>query len=446
MGRDVAAAENFAEHGHEVYTIAGHRNPSLVDITESTGGQYFCIRDICDVEQVADCVEVANPDMFVTNHDDLLAAGVVDAVRERAKTMDRRLPLLIPSPNRESARIEWDKSYLRGIIDEIDPKYNPDYQSATTEEEIEEAVSNFEKQDMPVAVKPLGLSGGKAVKLMGPHLADYQEVKKYGSELLDNFEPRGVSLEELLKGHEFTIMAYSDGRNLAPAPATYDYPFREDGDQGPGTGGMGSFTMPTGEQLPFLSETDYWEAVSVMRQVQDRLRAEGKDFKGTLYGSFFMTSEGLKVTEFNARAGDPEMMNAISLLEDDIDLAEVLTAVASGELSTDMVRFQKLASAVVYLVSPDYAYRQGEPREFDLDMEAIKGNGCDAYCASAERDASTGTYRTVGSSRALAFVALGETPWEARGKIDRTIEEGFEGELEYRNDIASKEYIEGLAA
>lgn len=446
MPRDVAAAENFAEHGHEVHIIGEHRNPSLVNVTEETGGQYVCVQDITNPDDLAPCIASINPDMFYTNHDDSLAAGVVDAVREEFKGMDRRAPLLIPSPDREAARIEWDKSYLRQIIDEIAPKYNPAYKKATTEEEIAESVKFFEEQDMGIAVKPFGLSGGRAVRLTGIHLDGYKEAEKYGLEILDEYEPRGVSMEQLLEGHEFTIMAYTDGSTLAPAPATYDYPFREDEDKGPGTGGMGSFTMPEGEQLPFLTDEDYQEAVDVMRQVQDRLKADGKEFKGTLYGSFFMTKDGLKITEFNARAGDPEMINVINLLEDDIDLAEVLASIASGELDPNMIRYQNLASAVVYLVSPDYAYRQGEPHSFELDSGAVKRHDCKHYFAAAENDESPGRYRTVGSSRTLALAALGKTPWDARSKIDEAIREGFDGDLQYRNDIASEEYIKGLAS
>jgi phosphoribosylamine--glycine ligase len=440
MGRDAAAAERFAQFGHEVHTIAEHRNPSLVDICDETGGLYFCVNDMTDVNGVANCVKQVNPQMFYTNYDDALAAGVVDAAREAKPN------ILIPSPNKEAARIEWDKSYLREIIDDIDPKYNPLYRKATSEEEVEEGIRFFEEQDKAVAVKPFGLSGGKAVKLMGPHLDSYKDAKKYGVDLLSEFHPSGVSLEELMEGHEFTLQGFCDGQKLLPFPATYDYPYREDGDKGPGTGGMGDFTMRPDEQLPFLAQRDYEEAVDVMQSVVNRLHASGNEFKGTIYGSFFMTEEGLEVTEFNARGGDPEMMNIVNLLDDNIDLAEVLSQTARGELNQNSIRFKQLASTALYLVSPDYAREGGGSRyEFDVNPEAIARNGCRHYLVGAERDSSTGKFATVGSSRTLAMLSLGQTPWEAREKIHQAIEDGFDGPLEYRQDIGSKVYINGLS-
>ncbi len=445
MGRDVAAAEKFAERGHEVYAVAEHRNPSLADISEATNGLFFCIKDICDAEGVADCVEMANPDMFYTNDDNALAAGVVDAVIERNQVSDRRLPLLVPCPDKKSARIEWDKFYLRDILDDFGGKHNPMYRKATCEEELEEGMKYFATNEIDVVVKPRGLTGGKGVKVMGPHLSSHEEALSYGHEVLEDPAQNGLVLEEAMKGREFTIMAYSDGKKMAFAPPTYDYPYREDGDKGPGTGGMGSFTMPAGRQLPFLSKGDFSEALNVMLQVQNKLRHDQHEFRGTLYGSFFVTDKGLRVTEFNARGGDPEMMNVINLLQDDVDLAEVLAAIAKGELTPDQVRFKPLASAALYLVSPDYAYdRDSDPYHFNMDKAAIRGNGCKPYLVAAERDDSSGGYKTVGTSRTLAMVALGETPWEARDKIHGAIEDGFEGPLEYRQDIASKDYIDSL--
>lgn len=445
MGRDAAAAENFARYGHEVYTIAEHRNPSLADISEKTGGLYFCIKDICQAKQVAEYVEFANPDMFYTNQDDALAAGVVDAVREKGRLMGRRQPLLIASPDRKSSRIEWDKFYLRDIIGEIDGSYNPKHFKVTDEAQLEEGMDMFISEDLPVAVKPRGLTGGKGVKVMGPHLSGHSQAREYAKKILNDEAQHGLLLEEVIKGHEFTLQGISDGKSFVVPPETYDYPYREDGDQGPGTGGMGSFTMPKGQRLPFLTDADYQQALSLMDAVQKRQKDKGDDFKGVSYGSFFKTRDGLKVTEFNARGGDPEMMNIINLFEDGVDLAEVLSEVARGELRPDSVRFKDLASAAIYLVSPDYAYEGNGEYGFTLDTDAVKRNGCKSYLVSAERDSSSGDFGTVGTSRTLAMVALGDTPWDARSKIHSAIEEGFSGQLEYRSDIASEEYIKDLA-
>ena len=112
----------------------------------------------------------------------------------------------------------------------------------TEPHEVGEAIESF--GSTPVAVKPSGLTGGKGVKVMGPHLASHAEARDYALSLLAR-RKRGESvlIEEKIVGAEFTIQAISDGRTVLFPPATYDYPFRFDGDEGPGTGGMGSLSM-----------------------------------------------------------------------------------------------------------------------------------------------------------------------------------------------------------
>ena len=108
--------------------------------------------------------------------------------------------------------------------------------------EVADAIESF--GSTPVVVKPEGLTGGKGVKVMGPHLADHDEARDYALELLARGRPgESVLIEEKIVGAEFTIQAISDGRTVVLPPSTYDYPYRFDGDEGPGTGGMGSLSM-----------------------------------------------------------------------------------------------------------------------------------------------------------------------------------------------------------
>ena len=117
-----------------------------------------------------------------------------------------------------------------------------------------------------------------------------------------------------MTGAEFTIQAISDGRTVVFPPSTYDYPYRYDGDEGPGTGGMGSLSMAQAA-LPFMTEAHYRRACEIVELVIERLRAEGRHFSGVMNSGFFATAEGVKVIEFNARFGDPECMNIMSLFE-----------------------------------------------------------------------------------------------------------------------------------
>ncbi len=433
-GREDSMAAQL--EGCELHVFAEHRNPGLVAKAEASGGKFWLTDDICAVEPLADYVSEANIDMLWVNADEPLAAGIVDAAR--AKKPD----LLLPCPDREAARIEWDKFDTRQIISEIDDRYNPRYKTATTIEEVKEGIRYFSKSGMEIAVKPCNLTAGKGVKVMGPHLDSFDSAEAYALKVLKDQNQTGVLLEEKLEGREFTVQGFTDGHMLIVPPATYDYPYREDGDTGPGTGGMGCFTMSDG-LLPFISESDYQEASRLMERVLLKIQDLGRDYKGTLYGSFFKTAEGLKVVEFNARQGDPEAISIFELLRPDVDMPTVLKQIALGELQPDSVRFQRLASTVIYLVSPDYTYRGDRQFEFELDVNAVESNDCRTYFSAAEQIGHN-LFRTVGASRTVAMAARAESPWGARDMIKAVITEAVRGPLTYRQEIASQKYINNL--
>src|SRR3954451_674946 len=123
MGRDEAAADRLMEH--KLHIIGQWHNPGLVEKAEKTKGGFYITDSITNVELVADVVEAVQPDMFFTNFDDALAAGVVDAIKRRSVEKNLRLPLM-PCPDRAASLVESDKFSLRDIIKKIDDSYNPD--------------------------------------------------------------------------------------------------------------------------------------------------------------------------------------------------------------------------------------------------------------------------------------------------------------------------------
>lgn len=452
MGRDDAAAANFVRNGHRVHGLGLWRNPGFVDKCEASGGRFSVIDSITNVELVANHIAAIAPDMFLTNFDDALAAGIKDAV-QRLITGGKVPELWLPFPDRAASRVEWDKFYLREIVDEIDPKYNmlgsrietgnPEAQKA-----VKAALDFFEAEGLEVALKPRNLTGGKGVKVMGKHFDTYDQARQYASDVLADKNQTGLEIQEKVDGncHEFTLQIFTDGTTIIRPPATYDYPYREDGDKGPGTGGMGAFSMPPGEQLPFMTNEDYDEAITLSEQILLKLKERGHDFKGVFYPTFFKTPKGLKIVEVNARGGDPELINILDLMKDDVDFAEVLRQIATGELTKDSIRYKKLASAMIYLVSPDYGYRKGPPIDFRLDLARIVANGCGIRFAAAEH-IEANNYRSVGASRTVGFSALGPTPWDARNKIIDSIVNGVGHPLplDFRREVAHKDYIKELA-
>jgi phosphoribosylamine--glycine ligase len=443
MGRDEAAADRLYQD-HRLHVLGQWENPGLVDKAEASGGEFHVIDSITNVEAIADYVQAIEPDMFFTNFDDALAAGVVDAISKRVA--NKRMPqVLLPCPDQATAKVEWDKFYLRDIIEEINPTYNPLNFMVQDQVNVLQAIATFDNLGKQIAVKPRNLTGGKGVKVQGKHFDTLDEGQAYALQILDADNQTGVEIQEKMEGHEFTLQLFTDGQTIIEPPVTYDYPYREDGENGPGTGGMGTFTMQD-SRLPFVTEQDYSQSVMLMRQVLEYLGNKGHQYKGVLYPTFFKTPEGLKIVEINARGGDPELINILDLVEDGVDFAEVLKLIAVGELVEDSVRYKKLASAMLYLVSPEYGYSKGPAYDFNLDVSAIDGAGVKTRFAAAER-ISANQYRTIGSSRTLGLSALGTTPWEARQKLHAAIEDGVSQplNLHFRGDIGNEDYVRSLA-
>jgi phosphoribosylamine--glycine ligase len=156
---------------------------------------------------------------------------------------------------------------------------------------------------------------------------------------------------------------------------------------------------------------------------------------------FFATADGIKVIEFNARFGDPECMNIMSLFRG--SWPEVMEHMSCGTLSERDVPLGREASLVLYLVSPDYALRAGGPYEFHLDRRAIEASGCHVFFASAVEIAEN-RYSTVGTSRAVALATTAPTLREARERVvecARSVDV-----LEWRADVGDESYLEGLTA
>jgi phosphoribosylamine--glycine ligase len=442
MGRDEAVAERL--EGHKLHILGQLPNPGLIEKAKASGGRFQIIDSIIDTKTVVDYVQAVEPDMFLTNFDDALAAGVVDAIKQRVR--EKRTPdLLLPCPDKAASRVEWDKFYLRELIEEIEPSYNPANFMAKTEIEASRAIDFFALAGKEIVLKPRNLTGGKGVKVQGKHFAAHREGLGYAKQVLASPDQSGIEVQEKVEGFEFTLQLFTDGRTITKPPTTYDYPYREDGDTGPGTGGMGTFTMQAGEILPFLDQRDYEEAVTLMNRLLNALEERGIEYKGILYPTFFKTTDGLKIVEVNARGGDPELINILDLMQDDIDLSEVLEQIATGELDRDSIRFKEMASAVIYLVSPDYGYRQGQDYNFNMYLDRIKDLDCKVRFAAAARIFDN-YYSSWGSSRTVGLSALGRTPWEARSKIHLAIQEGFNPshKLEFRKEIADEEYIKNL--
>ena len=429
-GREGSFALNLMEDTR-LYAVMGHENPLITDCVKRSGGKYL-VGDADSPSVVLKFAEEHRIDYAFVSSDRPLANGVVDVLlKNNFKAI---------GGTQEAARIEWDKIYSIEMMQRVCPGFTPFYRVVSSPDDLKGVMLDFESRGLEVAVKPQGLTGGKGVKVMPEYLPSYRDCIEYADSLLKARPTEKVLLVERLKGIEFTVMGITDGKNLVVSPVSYDYPFRHEGDRGPGTGGMGCFTNAE-TRLPFMSEINLADCRAIMQRIIDELRDLGQPFNGILNGGFFKTKDGLWVMEFNARFGDPEGLNVLSVLEG--SLADLLRRIWDGTVSEDSVSFAKKASVVKYMVAKEYPDESGKATEFTLDEEAIAGLGVKTYFASCIRT-GPGRYRTLGRSRAVAFGAVADTIVEASDLVNKAIMLHVSGGLEYRSDIGSPANLKKL--
>ncbi|MHA1647987.1 MAG: phosphoribosylglycinamide synthetase C domain-containing protein, partial [Promethearchaeota archaeon] len=206
------------------------------------------------------------------------------------------------------------------------------------------------------------------------------------------------------------------------------------GDKGPNTGGMGSYSMQN-HLMPFISSEDVKYANNQMKQVIDAVAKEtGTQFKGFLYGQFMKTKKGLKIVEFNIRFGDPEAMNILPIMNS--NFVKICQQILDGNLSGPL-EFEKKATVCKYLVPEGYPVKPIAHSEINIDEEAISKLGAKLYYASVSEE--EGKIYTS-TSRAIAILGIADTLDEAE-KIAEDATKFIHGALFHRTDIGTQEVL-----
>ncbi|MCQ2376582.1 MAG: phosphoribosylamine--glycine ligase [Methanocorpusculum sp.] len=390
----------------DVYCIMSKKNPGIIKSVKK-----YLIHTETDADAAVAFAKECGVEFAVIGPEAPLQAGVSDALNEAG------IPVV--GPRKAAARIETDKGFCRDLMKKYQIPGCPAYKICKTPEE---AVSYINEYKGDLAVKPTGLTGGKGVKVMGEQV-DREGAAQYASTLKD----QNIILEERLLGEEFTLMAFTDGKTLVPMPLVQDHKRAFEGDVGPNTGGMGSYSLET-HAFPFVTEKDYADAFSIMQKTVAALAAEGCPYQGILYGQFMNTRDGPKVIEFNARFGDPEAMNVLTLLTS--DFAVIAEHICKGTLSPADVSFAPLASVCKYIVPEGYpeAPKTGEALSF------TQINGVTVYYANVVEE--DGVLKTL-TSRTMAFVGVGKTLADAEQLAEAACR-GVRGNVRYRKDIGTE--------
>ncbi|MCL2687244.1 MAG: phosphoribosylamine--glycine ligase [Methanobrevibacter sp.] len=403
----------------ELYSYMSNKNPGIAKISTFKQG------DEGDIKSVAEYAVNNNIEIAVIGPEGPLGKGIVDELEKNG--------IKCVGPNMEVAKIETDKSFMRNLFEKYNIEGSLIYKVFDNYEDIENFLDNFKKD---VVIKPVGLTGGKGVKIVGEHLKDNNEAKEYAKKVMDTKMggfPQ-VIIEERLIGEEFTLQAFSDGKNLAPMPAAQDHPCAFEGGGGPITGGMGSYSDANG-LLPFLSQEEYDKAVEIMEKTITSIAKEAKPYKGILYGQFMLTSSGPRLIEYNARFGDPEAMNVLPLMK--TPMIEVCKAIIDGTLDT--LEFEEKASVCKYIVPDGYPETIYGDEILEIDEDKINSIGAKIFYAAVNQKEDDKVYTT--SSRALGIVGIADTIEESEAIAEKACEYA-KGNLYHRRDIGTKELIQ----
>jgi phosphoribosylamine---glycine ligase len=378
---------------------------------------------LTDMDRLVQIVNEVEPALVIVGPEAPLAAGAVDKLEQ----------LGIPAfgPVQQLAAIESSKSWARHLLDKYEIAGNPEYHVFETTDGLRDRLETMGS----FVVKPDGLTGGKGVRVFGEHLHTIDEAFEYARSAVET--DGRVEIEEKLDGQEFSLQTITDGTAWVHCPVVQDHKRAYEGDQGPNTGGMGSYSCPD-FSLPFLTEDEVAFARSINEQVIRALAEEtGRPYKGVLYGGFMATRNGVKLIEYNARFGDPEAMNVLPLLETDfIDLA---FAVANGELGNTEVSFAAKATVCKYLVPEQYPDAvQGEPGVITVPADLGTNDDVRWFWAACRQQ---GDEVLLSESRSGAVVGIGNT-LEAAEKLAEDAAASVRGPVRHRSDIGGTEAIQ----
>jgi phosphoribosylamine--glycine ligase len=228
-------------------------------------------------------------------------------------------------------------------------------------------------------------------------------------------------------------MSFCDGDTLKHMPVVQDHKRAYEGDTGPNTGGMGTYS-DADHSLPFLTDEDIVQAQEINNATVKALKNKFADgYKGILYGGFMVTATGVKLIEYNARLGDPEAMNVLSLLQS--DFLTICQGIVDGTLDRVDVRFANLATVCKYAVPNGYPDKpvKDEP----INLSNVKNQERLFY---ASVDIKNGQLIEAGS-RTAAVVGIANTVSDAEKIAEKEIS-SFEGPLFHRKDIGTDKLIQ----
>ncbi|WP_038092918.1 phosphoribosylamine--glycine ligase [Tumebacillus flagellatus] len=408
-GREHAILWKLAQSPQQPKLYCAPGNPGTEPLAASVGVGAE------EVAALADFAEREGIDLTVIGPEAPLLAGIVDHFEERG--------LRVFGPRRAAALIEGSKAFAKSVMERrgVPTAAYRDFTDA------EAARAYVRETGAPIVIKADGLAAGKGVIVA----MTLQEAESALDMIMreNAFGDAGhkVVVEEFLTGQEATVMAFVCGTDIRLMVPAQDHKPAYDGDQGPNTGGMGTYSPVPVVTPELLDEVER----TIIRPVVEGLAADGTPYRGVLYTGLMLTEQGPKVIEFNARFGDPETQVVLPRLES--DLLEIFNSVVDGTLAEQEISWSEQAAVCVVLAAGGYpaSYRKGDVID-GLDSTHAQSVIFHAGTKQTEAGIVTNGGRVLGvTGFGSDLRAAKQQAYEAVARVS------FEG-MHYRRDIADK--------
>jgi phosphoribosylamine--glycine ligase len=406
-GREHAIVQALARSPQKPRLLAAPGNPGIGETAELFA---VAIDDITGLVSLAVSEQV---ELVVVGPEAPLVAGLADQLALAG------IPCF--GPTAAGAELEGSKAFCKAVMEAAGVP-TAAYSVVDNVEDGIAAINGY-----PTVIKADGLAAGKGVVIA----ADEAQARAALSEFLieHKFGTERVVVEEFLAGEECSLLAICDGVSALPLASAQDYKRIFDGDQGPNTGGMGSYSPVPAVDPQRAAEL----AASIHQPVLDELRARGIVFHGVLYAGLMLSADGVKVLEFNARFGDPETQTILPRLRS--DLLELLSAATvEGGLAGVTLEWDSRPAVTVVLASAGYP-QSSSSGDLIEGLERLPGEVFLTHAGTA--DSGEGAVVTAGG-RVLNVTSLGVDPAAARASAYSAAQMITFNGKQMRNDIALK--------
>jgi len=388
----------------------------------------YCAPGNGGIEQDAVCLSIKETDFsglvaaVKQNEIDLTVVGPENPLLDGIVDYFQKHDLAIIGPSKKAAEIEGSKSFAKELM----KKYKiptGDYQVFDSKEK---AISYVQEKGAPIVVKADGLAAGKGVIVAQQLEEAIEAINRIMGDKVFGEAGNKVVIEEFLQGEELTILAFVDGTTVLPMEPVQDHKPVFDGDKGPNTGGMGSYSP-----VPHMNQALIQEVQQkILQPIVDAMNQEGYPFSGILYAGLMITEQGPKVIEFNARFGDPETQVVLPRLK--TDLIDVFMAIHQHKL--DQLQLEWNAQAAVCVIMASEGYPGSYPKGVSIEIKPMPEN-VQIFVAGAKTEEQQ---LLTSGGRVLGVTALGSTIKEAKEKAYQGVQQiHFDG-AHYRTDIADK--------